>query len=360
MEKIAVIGGGPAGLCAAIEGAKNGLRVTLYEKNKIGENISCAEGFFDTLNTLGEPKYGVKYKVEEIVLQLKSCYSFTCDEKMNIWMIDKGEWQKGLAHEARELGVDIIENCHINKNMFERIKADNIWIIDATGAPSITSTVYGFSNFYSATSAVAVQYTLEGDFRSLLGKFKIGMEKHLIGYYWIFPKTENIANVGIGWLENSKENLWNELDRVLQKEGMAGNKKLKKTGGVCPIKRLDRLVYGNILLAGDAAGLVSPLHGGGIDTACISGKLAVQSIIDNKVKNYEGMIDTVLGKKLTTDKLLFELWRDLDYNNIEEVIKYMSNNRFMKIKYSSLFNGEFKLYKYMKYFKNVYRLIGRK
>lgn len=43
MQSIAIIGGGPAGLTAAIEGAKSGFDVTLYEKYKIGDNIRCAE-----------------------------------------------------------------------------------------------------------------------------------------------------------------------------------------------------------------------------------------------------------------------------------------------------------------------------
>lgn len=56
--KLLVIGGGPAGLCAAAEAAGRGLDVTLFEKGRIGENIKCAEGFFDTMKLLGEPSAG--------------------------------------------------------------------------------------------------------------------------------------------------------------------------------------------------------------------------------------------------------------------------------------------------------------
>ncbi|MGD9678812.1 MAG: NAD(P)/FAD-dependent oxidoreductase [Vulcanibacillus sp.] len=348
MQKIVVIGGGPAGLSAAIEGAKTGLKVTLYEKNKLGENINCAEGFFDTLNIFGEPKYGVLYKVRQIDLQLKSCYSFPCDSKINIWMLDKGQWQKGLANEARGLGVNIIENYQINKEILKRIISENDWVIDATGAESLTSKALKFNNYSSVAPAVAVQYTLEGDFRNLSGKFKIGLEENIKGYYWIFPKTNNLANVGIGLLENTKKNLWGELEKILQKEGIDLYKRLKKIGGICPIKKLDRLVYDNVILVGDSAGLVSPLHGAGIDTSCVSGKIAIQSIVNNKVESYENMIDAVLGSKLKQDKIIFELWMNLEYNHIENVIKFLSSNRITKYNISKLFNGNLKLLKHDK------------
>jgi len=126
MKQIVVIGGGPAGLSAALEGVKNGFEVILYEKNKVGEHIRCAEGFFDTLNMLGEPKHGVKYKVKEILVQLKSCYPFVCDKNLNIWMMDKGEWLKGLADEARGLGVNIIDTLDYNGlERIVRIMSDN-------------------------------------------------------------------------------------------------------------------------------------------------------------------------------------------------------------------------------------------
>ena len=76
MQKIAIIGGGPAGLTAAIDGAKNGLNIDLYDQYNIGDHIRCAEGFFDTLNMLGEPKAGVRFKVEEMDFKAKKPIHF--------------------------------------------------------------------------------------------------------------------------------------------------------------------------------------------------------------------------------------------------------------------------------------------
>lgn len=350
MQRIAIIGGGPAGLTAAIEGAKNGLSVTLYEKYKIGENIRCAEGFFDTLNMLGKPKYGVRFKVQEIVLGLKSDYTFLCDDKINIWMVDRCEWQKGLADEARALGVNIVENAPITKELYKEIASQYEWVIDSTGVPSITSLVHGFNKYYTETSAITAQYTLQGDFSNIYGKIKIGIEDRYTGYYWIFPKSQNEAHVGIGYFMMSNFNIWSELDRVLEKEGISSYKRIRKLGGLCPVVKLDRLVYNNILLSGDAAGLVSPVHGGGIDTACISGKIAIQSILSNSVDNYENEINNILGQKQKGEEALRELWRTFHYDDLDYVIKTIQDAD-IKLGDCGFFNGKFHMIKKVGYIK---------
>ena len=89
MTQLLVIGGGPAGLYAALEAAGHGLDVTLFEKGKIGENIRCAEGFFDTMKLLKKPNSGVRFKVEQIIIKAKSTYQIDA-RKLNLWMIDRG------------------------------------------------------------------------------------------------------------------------------------------------------------------------------------------------------------------------------------------------------------------------------
>ena len=339
-------------MTAAIEGAKSGLSITLYEKYKIGENIRCAEGFFDTLNLLGEPNYGVKFKIDEIVVRLNSHFPFPTDNKINIWMIDRAEWQRGLADEARALGVNIVENSPVDKARFGEIVTRNKWVIDSTGVSSITSLVHGFNRYYTDTSAISTQYMLEGNFEDLYGKLKLGVEKHYLGYYWIFPKSLTEANIGIGFLKKNNLNLWHELDRILEKEGISSYRKVKKLGGLCPTMKLDRLTYDNVLLTGDAAGLTSPLHGGGIDTACISGKIAMQSIVNNSVDSYESELNNILGQKLQGENELLEGWHNLTYPELEDMITiiHAANIGLGKL---GLLNGKFELLKKIEYLKST-------
>jgi len=64
MQKpIAIIGGGPGGLSAAIKAGELGLKVVLFEKGQIGSGIKCAEGFINTLSILERPEDGVLFIV---------------------------------------------------------------------------------------------------------------------------------------------------------------------------------------------------------------------------------------------------------------------------------------------------------
>ena len=170
MQKIAIIGGGPAGLTAAIEGAKNGLQVELFDQYAIGDNIRCAEGFFDTLNMLGQPKDGVRFKVEALDFKVKNEYSFETKNEVKLWMIDRQEWQIGLAKEARELGVTIHEHSPVSKDKFKELAGSFDWIVDSSGAPSVTSKAFGWQSFYKDTSCLTVQYTMHGDFKKYNNK----------------------------------------------------------------------------------------------------------------------------------------------------------------------------------------------
>jgi len=327
MAKLLVVGGGPAGLYAAYEAAKYGFDVTIYEKGKIGENIRCAEGFFDTLKLLGKPKFGVHHKVEKLIVKIVSTYKFNT-RQLNLWMIDRACWQKNLAEQAEIMGVKIRENSLVRPDDLVKLKKVYDFIIDASGAPSVTSKVYGFSDFYKHNSGKTVQYTMEGDFSHIGNCLIVGLMPDFWGYYWIFPKTKRIANVGVGnFYSLGNDRLWSRLDKVIKKEDLNGYKILKKTGGICPTAILDALVYDNILLVGDAAGLTSPLHGGGIDMAIISAKEAVKSIISDGA-NYDRNLRAVFGKKLKFERLLVNLWRE---RNFDEMDKLISNLEKYKI-----------------------------
>lgn len=332
MTKLLVIGGGPAGLYAASEAARIGLDVTLFERGRIGENIRCAEGFFDTTKLLGKPSDGVRFKVKDIIIKAKSTYKFDA-KPLNLWMIDRKSWQKALAKQAENNGVKINENSPIQHKELAKLKNIYDYIIDASGAPSVTSRAYDFSSFYKKNSGKTVQYTMKGDFSHIGNCLKVGLMPDFWGYYWIFPKaTDNkskgIANVGVGdFYAVRNEKLWVRLDKVVKQEGLSDYKILKKTGGICPTATLPKLRYDNILLTGDAAGLTSPLHGGGIDMAVISAMEAVKAITSDST-SYDKNLRAVFNSKLKFERLLTVLWRQ---RNLEEMDKLIANLEKYKI-----------------------------
>ena len=164
-NSIAIIGGGPAGLSAAIRAAELGLEVVLYEKGKIGSGIRCAEGFIDTLGCLGKPESGILFKVESANFFAGKEHYVNFGEDHGFWMIDRSVWQKSLAKRALALGVSIVEQYPIGKNQLSKLSDDFSYVIDASGAPSVTSRKYGFVPDYLKNATLLAQYVVEGDFR---------------------------------------------------------------------------------------------------------------------------------------------------------------------------------------------------
>ncbi|MDI3481723.1 MAG: digeranylgeranylglycerophospholipid reductase [Tepidanaerobacteraceae bacterium] len=326
MGKVLVIGGGPAGLFAAEEAVKKGFDVTLMEKGRIGENIRCAEGFFDVLKLLGKPCAGVRFKVDTIVFEALSLHKFD-SRRLNLWMIDRSTWQKELAKRAEQKGVRIIENSPVLPEDMKNLKSKYDFVIDASGAPSVTSKLLGFLNFYRQNSGKTVQYLMEGDFSHLKNSIKVGFLPDFWGYYWIFPKGgdesgRQTANVGIGdFNPDSRSNLRKMLDDVLKKEGIdtANYKIIKVIGGICPTRMLDRLAYDNIMLVGDAAGLTSPLHGGGIDMAVLSGMMCARTLPDGP-ESYEKALRNLLYGRLNFEEMIARAWRKRTLEQVDKIL----------------------------------------
>ncbi len=327
-NNICIVGGGPAGLSSAIEAAERGFDVTLFEMNKIGDNIRCAEGFIDTLNLLDKPEAGVRFKVREMLIRC-SDETYKLDvSPIRFWMIDRGEWQRHLADKARSLGVKILENHPVTPDILSKIKDEFLWIIDASGVIPVTSRLYQFHWFYTRNCGVTFQYLIEGDFTFLNEKILAGLEPRYTGYYWIFPKDEYEANVGIGILKYEGQVLRHELDRILEKEGLTRDYTIKQTiGGLCPNVIPNKIVYDNIILVGDACGLTSPFHGGGIDLACISGKAAVEAVSEGRVDTYKRELLKIIGDKLSLEQELVDFWEAAGFERVDVLLKRFSKHK---------------------------------
>jgi digeranylgeranylglycerophospholipid reductase len=337
MAKVLVIGGGPGGLFAAAGAAEKGNDATLMEKGKIGENIRCAEGFFDVLKLLGKPCAGVRFKVEALIFEACSIYTFDA-RSLNLWMIDRSTWQKELARIAIQKGVRIIENSPVLPEDLKNLKSKFDFVIDASGAPSVTSRLMGFSGFYRQNAGKTVQYLIEGDFSHMKNSIKAGFLPDFWGYYWIFPKGldesgRQTANVGIGdFNPNSRAELRKMLDDVLKKERLDNENYIirKVLGGICPTRMPEKLVYDNILLVGDAAGLTSPLHGGGIDMAVLSGMAAARAISEDP-SIYETHLKKLLCRRLGFENMMAGAWRRRTLEQVDKILSYAHVLRLYRI-----------------------------
>ncbi|MGI5822631.1 MAG: NAD(P)/FAD-dependent oxidoreductase [Dethiobacteria bacterium] len=327
--KVAVVGGGPAGLTAAKTAADNGLEVTLFEHYRIGERINCGEGFFDILGLCGKPEAGVLFKVQQILLKVNKLHRID-SSKLNLWMIDRAGWQRCLAEEARTSGVKILEETPIKINDMELLRQDYDWVIDASGVSAISLKDGTGAGENRDRAALTIQCRLKGDFSNLKNSLKAVLEPHYQGYYWIFPKIaseEGLANVGIGFFNHpsAKINLRQELSRVLQQENLQDYPILECRGGKIPLNRATPFMKGNTLLVGDAAGLASPLYGGGLDMAVVSGRLAALSLAQGEPHKYEQLFWEKVKHKAINEEKIYNLWEQKGINFMEYLFKAPAN-----------------------------------
>lgn len=331
--KIAILGAGPGGLYAALSAARKNIRVDLFEKRKVGEGIVCGECIFDSLNILPKPGKGLLRPVDEVVLQAHSPYTLPLSKHRPLWMLDRKTWQQSLAKLAQDRGVVVCELSKVTPGRLNRMQKEYDWILDASGAPSVASRLYSFTSDYFCEYLLAYQFVVEGDFGALTPRIKFAFFENLPArfqpaYYWVFPKDERTANVGVvctaqGALKKGDPDLKKMLSDALSREGLQDAAILEKGGGVAPSGMLPRLVYGNILLVGDAAGLTSALHGGGIDLACLSGVLAVEAISHGPggVAGYEKKLQAYLKERTALEDVAIRKMRSLSFDQFDGLLR---------------------------------------
>jgi len=272
----------------------------------------------DILKLLPPPTAGVRFPVKEIILSLLETFRVDCS-RLHLWMLDRRTWQRALAQEAVAAGCEMQEERPVSAADLKQLAAQFDWVIDASGVNPVAEKAFGLP---SVRKAVTAQYTLEGDFSRLVGRLKVALHHQACGYGWIFPKGRDIANVGIGWFGRRppKVRLKKELDAFLAREGLKSCKVIKTAGGPIPIEPRKNLVIDNTLLVGDAAGFSSPLHGGGIDTACISGILAARAVAAGNPQDYVKNVGKLILPRLRLEAKVLKLWEQSEIKTLNNYV----------------------------------------
>lgn len=190
-------------------------------------------------------------------------------------------------------------------------------------------------------------------FKNISGIEKDIIEIHLSknflpGYFWIFPVSETVSNVGFGMLSSDisrrKIDLKKALNNIIS-EDESLSKRFKDSEMISEVKGFGLPLGGkkrslsgnNYMLCGDAASLIDPLNGEGIGNAMLSGfhagKIAINAIRANNFSSeflmqYDEAINArlfpELKQKLFFQKLFNRPW-------LINTLVYIGNrNRFLR------------------------------
>ena len=315
---IAIVGGGPSGLQAAISLAEKGYSPVIFEENQIiGEPIQCGEGI--SLNALQEfdlmkaRKSFCVREYEHCILYLPSNDTILGD--IHSFTINRDNFDQYLAKTAQSIGAEIklstkVENIsrredslilHTSGENKRDFKCDIL--ILAEGSRARLASKLGFSPPNPLIKAF--EYKIEGEWGETL-EFYFDRDKYPYGYCWIFPKK---GETNIGIVTTAKERK-KRLDNFLKTKEIDG-KIIKKMGGQIPMNGPSSKFFDNqIMLVGDTAGMVNPIFYGGIRLAMLSGKIAGEVAAINLERKEKG--NSYSFKKYATELRKYDFMKKIN------------------------------------------------
>lgn len=317
MEKfdVIVVGAGTAGCLTAKTAAQAGLKVCLVEHKKseeVGEKV-CGDALGEHhLKNLGlEKPQGdeLEKRIEGIKIYSPNSETvFTiAHEDFVGYLLNRRLFGQWLLRKAVDEGAVLMDSTQclepiIEKHYATGIVAKNLKtgkdsrllgraIVDASGFVGAVRhrlpKEFGIDNEVAKEDVEACyreirQLKQEAE-NSKYCEIYLNQQVTPGGYTWVFPKSGARVNVGLGiCMRRDFPNPKNQLYKhVLTRPLFEGS--LLLTGGAWydPTRRpLDNMVGNGIIITGDAACLVNPIHGGGIGPSMISGDLAAKTIAE--------------------------------------------------------------------------------
>ncbi len=313
-----VVGAGPAGAVSAKYAAEKGASTLIVDrKREIGAPVRCAEVVAHTLPQNFGMKKGYEWLINEThYFNLISSRGRVVKIKTSPYIgyvLDRAAFEKELIEMAVGCGAELLLGktvTGVSKGSVaigdEMVKARII--IAADGVDSRIGRLVGIdSRSRIGMLGSCAQHTLVNiDVNPDSLEFYLGSAFAPGGYAWVFPKSENEANVGVGILRHGEQGAVNILDNFI-KTKFQNAQSIRFISGCVPSTLPPKeCVKGNVVMVGDAARQVNPFTGAGIANAFIAGRIAGELSGEVAVKNrsiehlkeYDKLWREVIEKKL--------------------------------------------------------------
>lgn len=300
LQRIAVLGGGPAGALCATELAAAGREILLFDEKLTWEK-PCGGGLTD--KALAQWPFLRDAQVQrnlvsncELTAPSGQRVRFPLERQIAIF--SRLTLNGLLLDRARDAGAKLLRErvCHIDENAggwIIRTANGNYpadFVVMAAGARSSLrarfTTPLGPENFM-----VAAGYYIPGNHHTVQIKFL----KDLHGYIWIFPRADHFSAGICGRMQGKSTS---ELRRIL--ENSLPEFGLSMDGAsfyahIIPSLTVDALHNSSFAgkdwaMIGDAAGFVDAITGEGLYYALRSAQLLSESVLAGAPENYHALV----------------------------------------------------------------------
>ncbi|MFQ5974812.1 MAG: NAD(P)/FAD-dependent oxidoreductase [Candidatus Hydrothermarchaeales archaeon] len=360
---VVVVGAGPGGSMAAKCLADKGIDVLLVEKRpEIGTPVRCGEG----TGIPGLKEHGVEIKKEFVASVLRGFNLHAPDgtkvevptKEPNSYVLERRIFDKYLAITAAKAGAEVRVRTYATGIVKEdgKIKGVKLKYFDeeyevdcnaVVGADGIEGKVGRWAGINTRTRfgdmTSNVQYEMVDIELEETDKmeFYIGDKFAPMGYAWIFPKGEDVANVGLGARSPDKTALEFLNEFVESMEGLRDGGIIEVNVGGVPVQGpIEKSIADNVVLVGDSARHIDPLSGGGIYNAMHCGIIAAEVLSEAVKENdfsekflmkYEERWRKEVGEALMRSlniKIGFEKMSDEDLNAVAKVMSDLKLENF--------------------------------
>ena len=321
---IAVIGAGPAGAATAIQAARLGASVVVFDKAPYGRDKVCGDGLTPrAVGALNELKIdlsdahhidGLRMIAGRTVRELPWPGTSRFPSHGAVW--PRRRLDAALIDAASEAGAEVIWETDATPIMdgdrVTGVKADGRrWaaglVVAATGAPGQVARMLGATRVDGEPYGLAIRSYVESPRHTdrhieACLTMRDGHGNSVPGYGWMFPAGDGTVNIGVGALSTMKGfkqlnlNSLMDLYRDQVRDAWEVGPYLERPRAWrLPMTVQHRHGPGWVAV-GDAAGLVNPMNGEGIDYGLESGMLAAELFVaDPSTAPHE--YDRLLGER---------------------------------------------------------------
>jgi len=365
--EILVIGAGPAGSSTAKHAALNGAEVILMDKkSEIGAPKRCAEG----VSKEGLSKLGIEPNSRWVTKEL-SGVRLISPNGTDVWMkedqvklpeagyiLERKVFDKFMAMEAARAGATIMiktlargmrkdNNGYIVscESMGEDFEINAKIVVGADGPESRVGRWGGLKTAAKPKNMESgIQFEMVGVemddpdcIEFYFGSVAPG------GYAWIFPKGDDIANVGLGIISTYTDKTAYEhlLEFVKNCPATKNAQPVELNIGGDPVGgMIKNLVKDHIMIVGDAGGHVNPLTGGGIITALeagmYAGEVAAAAVKDEdysekRLMEYQEKCKNEIGNSFDKYLKTKDYMLSLSDSDLDSIAKAFQNTEFENI-----------------------------
>jgi digeranylgeranylglycerophospholipid reductase len=312
---VIIVGAGTAGCLAAKTTAEAGLNVCLVENKRteeIGEKI-CGDALGEHhLRQVGleDPQSGeLEKRIEGIRIHSPDMQTtFTiAHEAFKGFILNRHAFGQWLLNKAVGEGATLMDSTRCTGPMIEKAfvtgisarnlktgkkeKLESSVVVDASGfvaavrrnLPESIGIEADVANEDVEACYREIRQLRQESEESRYCEIYLSQKATKGGYAWVFPKTGARVNAGVGIcmrhnFPNPKTQFYKH---VLTRSMFEGSLLLNSGAWYDPTRRpFDSMVGNGVMIMGDVACLVNPIHGGGIGPSMLSGFLGGKTIVE--------------------------------------------------------------------------------